>query len=133
MDNDMLRTIYVGITRAKQQLYIYKDTSFLNDCPSIVIPLTMRDVWLDFFRDKKKLILSLRSGDRLTYRNNLLFSAKGECIAVLSMGMKERIKQLQAKGFQVKEAEASYIIAWRPQEKKEEVAVCLANLVLERR
>ncbi len=133
MDNDMLRTIYVGITRAKQQLYIYKDTSFLNDCPSIVIPLTMRDVWLDFFRDKKKLILSLRSGDRLTYRNNLLFSAKGECIAVLSMGMKERIKQLQAKGFQVKEAEASYIIAWRPQEEKEEVAVCLANLVLERR
>ena len=51
-DDEMLRVIYVGITRAKHALYIYNNTSFLNIQPSISHSLSMRDVFLDYFRNK---------------------------------------------------------------------------------
>lgn len=132
MDDDMLRAIYVGITRAKHNLYIYNDISFLTSLPKIVLPLSMRDVWLDYFRDKKEAVLRLRSGDKLTFRNGYLLSEKGECIASLSNAMRERLKDHVQKGYQVTDAEVSYILAWRPREELQEVAVCLSNLTLEK-
>lgn len=133
MDNDMLRAIYVGITRAKHNLFIYNEISFLTLQPTIVLSLSMSDVWLDYFRDHKESILRLRSGDRLNYRNGYLLSEKGEYIASLSNAMRDRMKGYEEKGYQVTDAEVSYILAWRPREKSQELAVCLANLYLGRR
>ena len=130
MDNDMLRAIYVGITRAKHNLFIYNDTSFLTSQPTIVLSLSMRDVKLDFFRDRKESVLHLRSGDKMTYRNGYLLSENGEYIASLSNAMRDRMKDYEEKGYQVIDAEVSYILAWRPREEPQEVAVCLANLTL---
>ena len=130
MDADMLRAIYVGITRAKHRLYIYNDVSFLAAMPSVVLSLSMRDVWLDYFRSYKEWILRLRSGDKLGYSEGFLLSAQGVHIGCLSNAMRERIKEMEAKGYAVAEAEVSYVIAWRPREEKHETAVCLANLVL---
>ncbi len=132
IDNDMLRTIYVGITRSKHNLFIYHDISFLSIQPSIALSLSMRDVWLDYFRDRKEQILCLRSGDKLTYRNGYLVSQKGEYIANLSAAMKDKLKEFAEKGYAVTDAEVSYILAWRPREDPQEVAVCLANLILEK-
>ena len=130
MDNDMLRAIYVGITRAKHNLFIYNDTSFLTSQPTIVLSLSMRDVKLDFFRDRKESVLHLRSGDKMAYRNGYLLSENGEYIASLSNAMRDRMKDYEEKGYQVIDAEVSYILAWRPREEPQEVAVCLANLTL---
>lgn len=133
MDNDMLRAIYVGITRAKHNLFIYNDISFLTLQPTIALSLSMSDVWLDYFRDHKESVLRLRSGDKMTYRNGYLLSEKGEYIASLSNAMRDRMKDYEEKGYQVVDAEVSYILAWRPREEPQEVAVCLANLTLENR
>ena len=130
IDADMLRAIYVGITRARHNLYIYNDTSFLADQPAIILSLSMRDVWLDYFRDRKESVLRLRSGDKLRYSNGYLISQQGEYIARLSNAMRDRIKALEDKGYTVADAESSYILAWRPREEPQEVAVCLANLLL---
>lgn len=132
IDNDMLRTIYVGITRSKHNLFIYHDISCLSIQPSIALSLSMRDVWLDYFRDRKEQVLCLRSGDKLSYRNGYLVSQKGEYIANLSAAMKDKLKEFAEKGYAVTDAEVSYILAWRPREDPQEVAVCLANLILEK-
>lgn len=129
-DTNMLRAIYVGITRAKHNLFIYNETSFLKCQPSIVLSLSLRDVWLDYFRAHKEQILSLRSGDPLKYSDGYLFSSEGTRIASFSNAMRGRIKEMELKGYYVSEANVSYILAWRPREEKQEVAVCLANLVL---
>lgn len=126
----MLRAIYVGITRAKHHLLIYHDTSALTNHPSVVLSLSMRDVWLDYFRNRKEQILRLRSGDRLQYADGFLMS-RGERIGSLSNAMRERIKALESKGYAVTDAEVSFVIAWRPREEDREIAVCLANLVLD--
>ena len=130
MDSDMMRAIYVGITRAKHNLIIYNDTSFLSDLPTLVLSLSMRDVWLDYFRPRKEQVLRLRSGDKLSYSDGYLLTASGTRIASLSTAMRDRIKDLESKGYAVTDVEVSYVLAWRPREEKDEVAVCLANIVL---
>ena len=92
----------------------------------------MSDVWLDYFRDHKEKTLRLRSGDKMTYRNGYLLSEKGEFIASLSTAMRDRMKDYEEKGYHVADVEVSYILAWRPREEPQEVAVCLANLTLEK-
>ena len=133
MDAEMVRTIYVGITRAKHNLFIYNDTSFLSAQPSVAISLSMHDVQLGYFRNRKEKVLKLRSGDTLHYSNGFLISQRGDSIASLSKAMRERMEELQQKGYAVTSAQVSYIIAWRPREEPQEIAVCLANLILEKR
>ena len=132
MDANMLRAIYVGITRAKHNLFIYNDASFLSSQPTIVLSLSMKDVWLDYFRERKELVLRLRSGDRLNYRNGSLITQQGDYVASLSKAMRERLKELEEKGYKVTNVEVSYILAWRPREEPQETAVCLANILLRR-
>ena len=132
MDNDLLRAIYVGITRAKHKLYLYNDVSFLTSQPSIVISLSMRDVWLDFFRHHKEQVLCLRSGDKLNYADGYLLSQQGIRIASLSNAMRDRIKELESMNYSVIDVEVSYVIAWRPRKEQQEIAICLANLTLKK-
>jgi ATP-dependent DNA helicase RecQ len=132
MDADMLRAIYVGITRAKHNLFICSDASFLSAQPTIVLPLSMKDVWLDYFRERKEQVLRLRSGDKLNYSNGYLVTRQGDYVASLSKAMRERLKELEEKGYFVVDAEVSYILAWRPREEPLETAVCLANMFLKR-
>ncbi|MBR3091450.1 MAG: RecQ family ATP-dependent DNA helicase [Bacteroidaceae bacterium] len=130
VDDDMLRAVYVGITRAKHNLFIYKDTAFLDPQPSIALSLSMHDVWLDYFRNHKEQTLHLRSGDKMHYNNDCLSSQQGVRITFLSTAMRDRMKEYEAKGYQVTDAEVSFVLAWRPPEEQEEIAVCLANLIL---
>ena len=131
-DNEMLRAIYVGITRARHRLCIHRAAPFLSESPTISLSLSMRDVWLDYFRSRKAQVLALRSGDRLRYADGFLAAADGTPIASLSNAMRDRIRQLEAKGYAVAGAEVSFILAWRPRTEQQEVAVCLANLLLVR-
>lgn len=133
LDVEMLRAIYVGITRAKHNLYIINDTSFLDNLQEIAMSLSMRDVWLDYFRNKKEKILNLRSGDELRYSNGYLIQQDGTYLASLSAAMREKIRKQEDAGYTVTDAEVSYVLAWRPKEETDEVAVCLANLVLKKK
>ena len=140
-DADSLRSIYVGLTRAKHNLYIHSDSGLFGQKPSelapvknkrIILSLSLRDVWLDYFRDHKNEVLAMRSGDEMKYHDGYLDSKQGKPIASLSKSKREELDELAKKGYSVVYAEVSYVLAWRPRDEKEEVAVCLANLQLEK-
>lgn len=90
----------------------------------------MKDVYLDFFRGLKNRVLQQQSGYKLEYTDGFLTLPNGDKIAKLSSGMCQRLTELENKGYAVSDAEVSYVLAWRPKEEKEEVAVCLANMIL---
>ncbi len=125
--NDM-RSYYVGLTRAKRNLFLI--TKPPTDFSSISIILNMRDVWLDFFKGRKELLLHLRSGDSLQYQEGRLQNEQGTDIAVLSAAGKDKLSVWIDKNYKVSSAKVSYILAWRPVNSETEYAVCLANLVL---
>ena len=97
---------------------------------SVSIALTMHDVWLDFSKGRKEIVLQMRSGDPLIYREGYLQNQQGINVAALSASGKEKLKAWQDKGYEVAEAKVSYILAWRPKEANNEHAICLANVIL---
>ena len=90
----------------------------------------MRDVWLDFFKGRKDLVLRLRSGDSLQYQDGYLLNEQGINIIALSASGKNKLKEWTDKGYEVTSAKVSYTLAWKPQDSETEYAVCLANIVL---
>ena len=142
---DRLRTLYVGLTRAKHHLFIHTDNNLfspylpstihpptINYIPRISIPLGHKDVFLNYFKDKQDLILPLRDGAPLRYSNGYLLTPNGTYVACLSKAMLDRLTHLQSKGYRVVEAEATFLVVWKPQEEPAEYAIILPTLFLEK-
>lgn len=150
--DELLRRYYVGITRAKQTLSIhtqstlfeqmYKDEQHadtrLYPMPEeVVLQLSHKDVNLGRFKRCKAAVLSLQSGSPLTYRNGFLYSPiAGTCVAQLSQKMQTVLSEWAEKGYEVKDAQVRFIVAWKPKgapREEEESAVLLPDLTLERK
>ena len=148
-DDCLLRRYYVGITRAKNRLFIHTNShdfdhltadQYLMDSKQyampeeIVLQLSHKDVHLDFFKKLKQEILALRSGDLLTYSDAMLYSAStGKPVAKLSSKMQKALAEWEGKGYKVKAASVRFIVAWRPKDMPKdepETAVLLADLLL---
>ena len=127
--NDM-RAYYVGLTRARQNLYLV--TNPPAEYATISIALDMHDVILDFFKGRKEIVLQLRSGASLHYQDGYLLSEKGVNIAALSAQGKNKLKAWTDKGYVVTGARVSFTLAWKPMDSQVEYAVCLANITLDK-
>jgi ATP-dependent DNA helicase RecQ len=128
--NDM-RAYYVGLTRAKQNLYLVPNPP--SEYSSISLALNMHDVILNFFKGRKDIVLRLRSGESLQYQDGYLLNEQGVNIIALSASGKDKLKVWIDKDYEVTNARVSYTLAWRPQDSETEYAVCLANIVLSKR
>ncbi len=125
---DDMRAYYVGLTRAKRNLYLV--TNPPTEYSSISIALNMHDVILNFFKGRKDIVLRLRSGDNLHYKDGYLLNEQSINIIALSASGKDKLKAWTDKGYEVTSAKVSYTLAWKPQDSDVEYAVCLANTVL---
>ena len=148
-DSHLMRRYYVGITRAKNRLFIHTNDDYFNhlstdryfidqqqyDMPEeIVLQLSHKDVYLDFFKERKQEVLALRGGDSLTYSNFFLYSSLTDRpVAKLSSKMQGILSEWEERGYKVKSASVRFVMAWKPKdaEKNEpETAVLLADLGL---
>ena len=147
--DELLRRIYVGISRAKQRLSIHTNCSLFDRMPvdqltidpkiynmpdEIVLQLSHKDVNLGFFESHKKEILALRAGQPLRFVNNYLYDIHSDCpICQLSQKMKTDLAAWAAKNYSVSAASIRFIVAWRPKDapkEKGDSAVILADLTL---
>ena len=148
-DSTLMRRYYVGMTRAKNRLYIHtNDISFARtkadrvvmdptdyQMPEqVVLQLTHKDVHLGFFKNKKKEILALRGGDTLRYDNGMLYMMDANTpVAKLSKSMYQVVAEWEQKRYSVKSASVRFIVAWKPKDapkEETESAVVLADLLL---
>ena len=146
--DQLMRRYYVGITRAKNRLFIHTNgNSFKQQSTDqylidqrqyalpeeIVLQLSLKDVYLDFFKGLKREILSLRSGEALKYKDFVLYNSQNKAVAKLSANMQKTVSDWKEKGYEVKAASVHFIVAWKPKEAtkdERETAVLLADLVL---
>ena len=150
-DNE-LRRYYVGITRAKQRLFIHTTSLLFSRLPAdnkysdqhpyempdeIVLQLSHKDVNLGYFKVRKKEVLTLRSGEQLRFANNYLYSMKTNLpVAQLSQKMQTELASWAEKGYMASSASVRFIVAWRPKDapkEEEEHAVLLADLCLSKK
>jgi len=151
VDDNMLRRLYVGITRAKNRLFIHTNGPLFEHIfadnrqtdaveykmpEEVVLQLTHKDVFLGYFKDKKKDVLMLRGGDDLSYANfNLMDTKTQRPVARLSQKMQDTVQQWGTRGYQVRSAKVRYVVAWKPKDaakEEPETAVLLADLYLKR-
>ena len=149
-DDHLMRRYYVGITRAKNRLFIHTNSCYFNCLEAdqyrndykqyampeeIILQLTHKDVYLGFFKNIKQDVLALRSGNTLNYNNFTLYNTSNDkAVAKLSANMQNTLSEWQEKGYKVKSASVRFIAAWKPKDapkEETETAVLLADLVLE--
>ena len=82
--------------------------------------------------NKKEMILSLRSGQPLWFKDNGFYSAAGDCVAVLSAKKRNELQEFHRQGFSVYAAEVAFIAAWRSENDTVESAVMLPKIHLRR-
>ena len=146
------RKLYVGMTRAKNELYIHcgngifemfnipdinktYDEKMYTAPDEITLSLTLKDVVLSFFKGKKSLIFRLQSGIPLNVDGSYLTAViDGEIqrVAKLSKGCVEKIEGLTSKGYSPVSAKVRFIVAWKEDTDEEESAVVLADLYMEK-
>ncbi|MCQ2216776.1 MAG: RecQ family ATP-dependent DNA helicase [Bacteroidales bacterium] len=147
--DDVLRRYYVGMTRAKQRLFIHTNSNIFDKLPAsqhivdqyhyempdeIVLQLSHKDVNLGFFKTRKKEVLSLRAGEQLRFENNYLYSEKSNIpVAQLSQKIQGELIAWSNKGYNITSVVIRFIVAWRPKDapkEEKESAVLLVDLGL---
>ena len=148
-DEQLFRQYYVGMTRAKSRLFIHTNSDLFSRLPAdkqrvdhrqypmpeeIVLQMSHKDVFLDFFKPIKKEVLALRSGDSLLLEGNyILAPVTHRAVAKLSTNMQATLSAWKEKGYQVRSASVRYIVAWKPKDapkEEPETAVLLIDLTL---
>ena len=146
------RKLYVGMTRAKKNLFIHCNTdlflryiipgvNFLSDNidypepTEITIQMGFKDVFLDFFADKKQQIFNLHSGMSLDVESNYLSVVlKGKRFRILqySKGFKEKLTKLKENGYLPCSAAVRFIVAWKNEKHEEELPIVLADIAFKK-
>lgn len=147
-DDYLMRRYYVGITRAKNRLFIHTNSNCFNHLSAdlhstdsqqytmpekIILQLSHKDVYLRFFKERKQEVLTLRSGDALNYKDFILYNSFHKPVAKLSQKMQATLLEWEEKGYRVTAASVRFIVAWKPKDApkdEEETAVLLADLIL---
>ncbi|MBD5143171.1 MAG: RecQ family ATP-dependent DNA helicase [Ruminococcus sp.] len=131
--DEQKRKLYVGITRAKSLLHIHYTGNLLDSLKNIacsyktdlksyqkpselIMQLSHKDVFLDFFKDKLRTILGLRSGMHLcVIANTLCLCSHGNKLPVLqfSSACYKKIKDIISAGYKLYDAKIRFICTWK--------------------
>lgn len=151
--DEKIRCLYVGMTRAKKQLFIHCNSFIFNELPNcsierefdnvqyeepstVTYQLTHRDVFLSFFKERKNQILKLKSGDVLYPDGEMLLAhIDGMKIPILkySKAFSDVLQNRVNQGFSMVSAEIRFIVAWKGKDDDSETAVILPSVTLERK
>lgn len=68
----------------------------------IVLQLSHKDVFLGFFKELKREVLSLKGGDTLFYKDYTLYNQAQKPVARLSQNMQKKLAEWRERGYEVK-------------------------------
>ena len=151
------RVLYVGMTRAKSSLYIHcngainhtifkgvslagaklvADPVTYGEPAELLVQLTHKDVFLNFFKDKQAIINTLRSGNALFLNKygNLCVQETGRLkpIVVFSQAFRASLAGWTAKGYSLVSAEIQFIVSWKGKDDDKETFIVLPSVKLKR-
>jgi ATP-dependent DNA helicase RecQ len=151
-EDDNLRLLYVAITRAKSNLYIFSNSNFfksLADETAIIIKddfeyseprhvsvhLNYANVNLNFFKNERvtHTLGNIHSGTPLQYmESDKAFYTEQRHACMMSKAGRSEMDNWFNKGFHVKEAEAEFVVKWYCSEDEKTYPVVLPKIILEK-
>lgn len=144
------RQLYVGMTRAKSSLIIHYNGNYLDsihteqlltlDDPNqytlpdhLVLSLSYRDVWLDFFNYHQTAVSRLNSGDEISFDGEFCRNTKGEPLLKVSKQGARQVESLLHRGYQPRGAKIRFIVYWQKEDSEHEIKIFLPELYFERK
>ena len=146
---DKRRQLYVAITRAKSNLSIHYNGSFLDHIKvanlrkekddteyvspkDIYIHLTHKHINLGYFGFVQYRIKRLSTGDTLNITEEGCNNENGEQVLKYSKSLISLIQDKNNKGYRVASAKINFIVYWYNEEKKEEIQILLPEISLKK-
>ncbi|MEA5024288.1 MAG: 3'-5' exonuclease [Desulfitobacterium hafniense] len=149
---EAVRQLYVGMTRAKRNLMIHCNDSYLDGISAeglerledeedylpprlLALQLTFRDVWLDFFLYPQhwQRIGLLNSGDELVFDGEGCRNPAGQLVLKFSQRFKDQLESVWQKGYVPGKARIRFIVYWQKEGTEREVRIVLPELYLEKK
>jgi len=144
INDEIKRAIYVAITRAKKNLYIFCNGNYfaginapgikkitdeiIYPSPSrICFQLSHRDVFLGHFKKCNREISLLMSGQVLSVNDNGCFLGDKQIIK-FSGKFNDKINELKIRGYFPEKAYIRHIVFWRDKDNDEEIKIILPNI-----
>ncbi|MCM1218969.1 MAG: RecQ family ATP-dependent DNA helicase [Lachnospiraceae bacterium] len=153
LSDENKRKLYVGMARAKEELYIHYNNELFLNIPvingvqqeekgkqysrpnEITIQLSHRDVFLDYFKYRQEVISKLISGAALTIKDDRFGTIiSGNFVEVLKLSKvcSEKINKMKGQGYLLEKALIRFIVYWKGVEDTEGTAIILPELHLKR-
>jgi ATP-dependent DNA helicase RecQ len=143
------RLLYVAMTRAKHNLCIHLNRSYLDGITAqntvlvadteiyhppreLAMHLTHKDVWLDYFINKQGLISKLQSGDVLIPNGNECLNARRQSVLKFSSQFMVQIGLMKENNYELKSAGVNFILYWQKEGTDKELKIILPELIFER-
>ena len=143
--DEVKRLLYVAMTRAKQNLTIHINSTFLDTISTdsleriedkkaylppneLVKHLTHKDVYLGYFEFVQRRIENLRSGEQLYAKEDGCANSKGELVLKFSRSFAEKIQRMKQKGYELNGANVNFIVYWQGEDMEQEVRIILPEL-----
>jgi len=147
-DDKARRAIYVALTRAKMNLNIFCCGDYFDDIsatncditrdnenyemPSLItLQLSHEDVFLSYFKHRRKAIDKLMSGQTLTVTEDGCFSGDKQVLK-FSTKFCTKIKELKEKGYIPVKTVIRHIVFWRGKDMENEIKIILPNVELQK-
>lgn len=139
------RQLYVAITRAKQHLTIHTNSDLFRNISvenlvyiednnkysppnEIVMHLTHKEIWLDYFITRQHLISQMASGTSLIIQNDGCANSSGQCVLKFSKLFLTKVEELKLKNYKLSSAKVNFIVFWSKEGENEEVKIILPEL-----
>lgn len=147
INDDEIKTIYVGITRAKTNLSIHTDSDIFdniqtqnlrtfnsdeeNEKPTkLIFQFGYTDVILDYYINRQKYNKRILAGTALEIEGDYL-KYRNKKVIKFSQTAQNIIKDYLDKGYQLNEASVNYQVYWYKKETEEEIFILLPKLVFQ--
>lgn len=152
-EDENLRLLYVALTRAKRNLFIFSNSGFFASLAdekavianddidyaepgNVTVHLNYKRVNLGFFKNDRviKTLGSINSGASLEYKeSDQTFYSQERHACLMSQAGRDELDFWFNKGFSVKEAEAEYVVNWYCKDDKKTYPVVLPRVELEKK
>ncbi len=143
------RQLYVAMTRAKQNLTVHFNSTFLDNLSvknleriedseiylppkELVMHLTYKDIWLDYFISRQRLVSQLMSGDILTLKDDECLNSNGLSVLKFSQYFLRQIESLKEMNYILKSVKVNFIVYWLKEGIEHEVKIVLPELYFEK-
>ena len=148
-NDDKKRQLYVAMTRAKENLTIHLNGSFLDNIfveelvrsenvntfqrpRDLALQLSHKELYLGYFEYVQHRVNNLMSGDQLKLNDEGCLNEKGELVLKFSKKFLEKLGEIKTDGYRPSSAKVNFIVYWTNEDNGKELKVVLPELYFER-